>query len=89
VLFSTFVVTALVGTVSIDRKRERALGERYRHYEAKTSNVPFIAIVQRRTRFVWREIGWWRVVVVFAVFAGLVSLHPWLFGAYPLPGMAD
>jgi uncharacterized membrane protein len=89
VLFSTFFVIALVGTFSIDRKRERALGDAYRRYEAKTSNVPFVALARGRTRFVWREIGLWRVLVTLAVFAAMVSLHPWLFGAYPLPGMAD
>ena len=37
--------------------------------------------------FAKTAIGW--PVVMLAVFGLLVAIHPWLFGAYPLPGMAD
>lgn len=88
-LFATFVVTALFGSASIDRKRTKRFGDVYRRYMEKTSSVPFVAMLQGRTRWVWKEIGLWRVVAVLAVFSAIVSIHPWLFGAYPLPGMAD
>ena len=58
-------------------------------YVARTSNLPFLAIVQRRTSFVAGEIGWWRPLVALVLFGVLVVLHPRLFHAYPLPGMAD
>jgi uncharacterized membrane protein len=89
VLFATFLAVALVGTRSIDGKRARALGAQWTDYEARTSNVPFLAIVQGRNRLVLREIGWLRPLLALGVFAALVALHPMLFGAYPLPGMAD
>jgi len=89
VLFSTFLIVALVGTRSIDGKRARALGEVWSAYLARTSNLPFLAIAQGRTRLSLREIGWWRPLLALALFGLVVALHPRLFGAYPLPGMAD
>lgn len=89
VLFSTFLIVALVGTRSIDRKRDLALGDAWRRYAARTSNLPFAAMLQGRTRFSFRELGVWRPLLTLVVFAALVAVHPLLFHAYPLPGMAD
>ncbi|HKU43721.1 MAG TPA: NnrU family protein [Polyangiales bacterium] len=89
VLFATFLIVALLGTRSIDRKRERALGDAWRSYAARTSNLPFLALAQGRTQLAWREIGWWRPLLALVVFGALVSLHPLLFHAYPMPGMND
>jgi len=89
VLFATFLIVALIGTRSIDRKRSHALGAVWTAYEARTSNLPFAAIAQGRNRLILREIGWWRPLLALALFALVVTLHPRLFGAYPLPGMAD
>lgn len=87
VLFVTFLIVALVGTRSIDRKRERALGDTWQRYAARTSNLPFLALAQGRTKLAWREIGWWRPLLAIVVFAALVGLHPLLFHAYALPRM--
>lgn len=89
VLFSTFLIVALAGSRSIDRKRERAAGEAWRRYAARTSNLPFAAMLQGRTRLSLREVGVLRPLLTLVVFAVLVSLHPRLFHAYPLPGMSD
>lgn len=89
VLFLTFLIVAVAGTFSIDRKRAHALGDVWRQYVATTSSVPFAAILTGRNRLVLREIGIGRIVAALVVFAGVAALHPWLFGAYPLPGMAD
>lgn len=88
-LFATFLVVALAGMPSIDRKRARTLGDRWQRYADQTSRVPFVAILSGRTKLSFREIGWWRVVAALAAFAIIVSFHPMLFGAYPLPGMDD
>lgn len=89
ILFGTFLIVAAIGTVSIDRKRAGRLGTRWTQYAAETSNVPFAAILTGRTKLSFREIGWWRPVAALVAFGAVVSIHPWLFGAYPLPGMAD
>jgi uncharacterized membrane protein len=89
ILFGTFWIVALNGMFSIDRKRARALGPLWTRYAEQTSILPFAAIARGKNRFVWREIGWWRVLLTLTVFAVLVTIHPWLFHAYPMPGMDD
>jgi uncharacterized membrane protein len=89
VLFATFLVVAVAGTMSIDHKRAQKLGEVWSGYLERTSNIPFLAIAQGRTRLVLSEIGWKRPLVALVVFGVVVALHPMLFHAYPLPGMAD
>ncbi|MDH5676254.1 MAG: NnrU family protein [Myxococcales bacterium] len=88
-LFATFLVVSLVGTFSIDQKRAQDLGETWSSYVAQSSNLPFAAIATGKNRFVFSEIGLGRVLATLLVFAAIVSIHPWLFGAYPLPGMDD
>ncbi|HKT53436.1 MAG TPA: NnrU family protein [Caulobacteraceae bacterium] len=79
ILFGSLLVLALFGTYSIDAKRTRALGERYEAFKAKTSNIPFAAIVQGRQTFNFGEI-WWRLVVALAVWALVIWLHPYFTG---------
>jgi uncharacterized membrane protein len=83
VLFGDILLLALLGTLSIDAKRQRALGERYTIFKTKTSNIPFAAIAQGRQSFNMGEI-WWRLVVGIVVWGVLVVLHPLLFGVRPL-----
>jgi len=87
VLFGTFFLVAVIGMRSIDAKRERAFGETWMRYRLQTSTIPFLAIASGRTRFVFEEIGIWRVLLAVAVFCALVAVHALLFHAYPLPGM--
>ena len=85
VFFGTFLVLALRGPFSIDRKRKRVYGADWERFATVTSNSPFMAIVQGRNKFCFREIGWWRIVVVAALYAGFLHLHQSLFGVSPLP----
>ena len=81
VFFGGFLVVALFGTLSLDR-RKRA-DPNWPRFAAATSHVPFVAIAQGRNHLVWREIGWTRPLIGLAVYAILVALHPMLFGARP------
>lgn len=83
VFFGGFFVLAGLGTVLIDRRKAAALGEDWRRFAAVTSNLPFLAIAQRRNRLLWREIGWPRALVGLAAYGLVFWLHPWLFGARP------
>jgi uncharacterized membrane protein len=84
ILFGGILITALLGPLSIDAKRRRALGERYRAFEAQTSNIPFAAIVQGRQQLKLGEI-WWRLLVAVLAFGALLFLHPnFTGGARPL-----
>jgi uncharacterized membrane protein len=86
ILFGALLVLAIFGTVSIDAKRRRALGEKWDAFAARTSAIPFAAIVQGRQSLKIGEIGWWRLALAVIVWAALVWVHPYAFGASPLPG---
>nr|MEA2799036.1 hypothetical protein [Phenylobacterium sp.] len=85
ILFGTLFALSVLGTVSIDAKRRRALGAKWDAFAAQTSNIPFAAIVQGRQRLNLGEIGWWRIGLAIAVWAGLAWGHPYMFGVRALP----
>jgi uncharacterized membrane protein len=82
--FGTFLVTALAGMPSIDAKLARRDPSTWQALSAATSIVPFVAIAERRNRFVLREIGWLTVLIGVVAWAVLLYLHPWLFGVAPV-----
>lgn len=84
-LFGVFLGLALLGTVTIDAKRRRALGGKWDAFAARTSSLPFLAIVQGRQRLVLAEIGWWRLLLAVAAWALLAWGHPFLVGAPAFP----
>ncbi|MGF1509849.1 MAG: NnrU family protein [Myxococcota bacterium] len=84
-VFLPFFITSLAGPSSIDRKRREKHGERWAVFEAKTSILPFAAIVQGKNRWVWAEIGWLRLLGAFILFLVLLVSHQWLFGVSPYP----
>jgi uncharacterized membrane protein len=83
VFFGGLLLLALSGTVLIDARKNKGVGVDWQRFAALTSNVPFVAIVQGRTRFRFDEIGWWRVAAGIALYFALMFLHPYLFGASP------
>ena len=85
VLFGAMLVLALFGTVSIDAKRKRALGDKWTGFAAQTSNVPFAAILAGRQSLKLGEIGWWRIALAVAIYAALLFGHPYAFGVRALP----
>ncbi|RMF09496.1 MAG: hypothetical protein D6763_07720, partial [Alphaproteobacteria bacterium] len=85
IFFGTFTVLALAGTRLIDAKRARTHGELWAAYVAKTSNLPFQAIIEGRNRFVFAEIGIWRTLAAVLVFGALLAGHEALFGVSPAP----
>ena len=84
--FGAFGVTALVGMPSIDRKVARRDPAAWSRLARSTSIVPFAAILGGRNRLVLREIGWVTPAAGLALGAALLTLHPWLFHAAPVPG---
>jgi uncharacterized membrane protein len=81
VFFGGFLAVAMIGTLSIDR-RKRA-DPNWARFAAATSHVPFVAIAQGRNHLALREIGWTRPLIALAVFFAFLALHPLLFGARP------
>ena len=84
VLFATFGTLALLGTLLIDRKFAARRGADWQRFAAASSNLPFAAILVGRQRFVFAEIGWWRIALALVVYVALLGAHPWLFGASPI-----
>jgi uncharacterized membrane protein len=85
IFFGSLLLLALFGTTSIDAKRRRVLGESWDAFAARTSNIPFAAIIARRQKLDVAEIGWWRLVLAVAIWAGLIAIHRMAFGVSPLP----
>jgi uncharacterized membrane protein len=82
--FGSHFVTALVGMRDIDRKRMRLNPEAYAKYRARTSLVPFAAIVTGRNRLVLREL--WLPLAIGCVLTLLALLfHDDLFRVRPIP----
>jgi uncharacterized membrane protein len=85
IFFGSFLFLALWGPASIDRKRKRIHGGDWERFAAVTSNLPFLAIAQGRNALILRELGWWRIILVVAVYGLFLHLHKLLFGVSPLP----
>lgn len=83
VFFGTFLVVSAAGTFSIDAKRARAFGELWQRYAARTSNLPFAAILQGRNRLVAGEFSLLALGVAAAVFVLVSLLHARVFGLPP------
>ena len=80
VFFGYVTALALGGTWPIDRRRARLLGERWPEIERRTSNLPFLAIAQRRNRFEAGELSLPALGAAAALWLMLLLLHHWLFG---------
>lgn len=83
IFFGGLLLLAAAGTTMQDARKAAQLGEDWKRFAERTSNVPFLAIAQGRNRIVWREIGWAQPAVGLAAFALLLWQHAWLFGMRP------
>lgn len=79
-MFGAILVTAQNGMYSIDRKQRRRHGAAWDAFAAKTSLVPFLAILQGRNQFVFREYGLPRVAIACALFLILLYGHGYVIG---------
>jgi uncharacterized membrane protein len=80
VLFGSLLFLALIGPPSIDAKRAKALGDKWAPFKARTSSVPFAAILAGRQSLKLGEVGWWRIALALVVYAAVIWAHPRLFG---------
>jgi uncharacterized membrane protein len=85
VLFGTFFVTALLGTVSIDAKRRRKMGAAWEGFAARTSNIPFGAWASGRSALKLGESFGWRFWLATLIFLVVLFAHAWVFGVSPFP----
>jgi uncharacterized membrane protein len=80
IFFGGLLLLAAAGTALQDARKAALLGEDWARFAARTSNLPFAAVLQGRNRVLWREIGAWRPAAGLAAFAVVLWLHGWLFG---------
>ena len=87
VFFGSLAALALLGTLALDHKHRRRQGEAFERFVAATSNLPMAAILARRQSLgrAVIEMGWSRLAVAAALYAVLLHLHQYLFGASPYP----
>jgi uncharacterized membrane protein len=79
--FAGFAALALLGTLRIDRKTAATWGEaEWTAFASRSSNLPFLAILQGRVQLDWRSIGWARPLVTLLLYALIVSQHQVWFG---------
>ncbi len=71
--------------MAIDHKKRRLLWAAWEDYCAKTSSVPFGAIVTGRARVGLGEIGYWRLALGVGLYVVLLAAHGHLFGVDPWP----
>lgn len=85
IFFGTFGALAFLGTFSIDAKKKRKMGDAWTGFAAKTSNIPFGAVLRGRTALKLGESFGWRFVVAMLLFAAVLYAHAWMFKASPFP----
>ncbi len=83
IFFGTFALVAGLGTLLMDMRKAKSLGDNWARFAALTSNFPFAAILQGRNRLDLMEIGWRNPAIGLALYALFFWFHPWLFGARP------
>lgn len=85
VFFACLAVVAVFGTMSIDAKRRRLMGEAaWIPFAARTSIIPFAAIVAGRNQFSLAEIGVWRILGGLLAYGIALGAHAPLFGVSPM-----
>jgi len=85
VFFACLAVVAVFGTVSIDAKRRRLMGEAaWAPFATRTSIIPFAAILAGRNQLSLAEIGVWRILGGLLAWGLALGAHGPLLGVSPL-----
>jgi len=79
------LLLALGGAGLIDFKKRKALGPAYAAYMARTSFVPFAAVIGGRARLDWKAIGLWRIGLGIALYFVILFSHGFIIGRSALP----
>jgi uncharacterized membrane protein len=74
IFFGTMLLLAALGSVSLDVRKKS--NPDWARFAAVTSHLPFQAILEKRNRLVWREIGWLRPAIGLALYFATLSFHP-------------
>jgi uncharacterized membrane protein len=84
--FGAMAVVSIAGPASIDEKRRRSLGpDVWDVFAAKTSILPFKAILEGRTTWTLGSLGLWRPAAGAATYALMLGGHAHIIGVSPFP----
>jgi uncharacterized membrane protein len=86
IFMGALLVLAVVGMGRIEAKKRARSGDDWARFAAVTSRVPFVALVQGRTKLKLAELGWWKVGLGLALYVLFFAGHGWLIGVSPVPG---
>ncbi len=75
ILFGSLFALATLGPTGIDARRAAAHGEEWEKFAAKSSYIPFAAILAGRNSFELAELGWWRIALGIVLFVAFFIVH--------------
>ena len=84
-LFGSLALLALAGMAMIDRRKGEEIGPAWGPILMRTSAIPFLAVLQGRTKIDWRGIGWWRPLLGLFLYALILGGHRHVFSVSPWP----
>jgi uncharacterized membrane protein len=86
ILFALLGLFSLAGTLILDARRRREFGPaEWARLAAKTSSIPFGAVVRARAAMPWGAL-WGRATwVALAAYVAVLLAHPSVIGVSPLP----
>lgn len=85
IFFGGLAVLALGGAAHLDLRKSAAGDTRWEAYKAKTSHIPFAAIIQGRDRIGRGEFRWWQIALSIAIYAAMMIYHESFTGFYVMP----
>ena len=85
IVFLGMIALAAAGMAHLETRKKAAMGATWEAFAARTSVWPFAAIAAGRARLNVAEIGWGRIGLALAAYAGLLYAHRILFGVAPIP----
>jgi uncharacterized membrane protein len=84
IFFGLFPALGVIGGMHQDQRKIRDLGDRYREFLAKTSFVPFAALLGGRVQWTRGDMPWAAIAAGVVLTVAIVALHPTIFGGNPL-----
>lgn len=88
IVFAGMILLAAAGMAHLEARKKAAMGATWDAFAAGTSVWPFAAIAAGRARLNFAELGWGRIGLALAVYAGLLYAHRMLFGVAPIPWLS-
>lgn len=83
-LFGTLILLSFFGMLSMDDRKSREEDPRWQDFMAKTSMMPFAALVQGKLRFTMADINWMGLVAGLGLYAAIYWLHDLVSGGVSL-----